>query len=437
MSTKIQITDEFLVNYYIDHVLPFVCPILDRRLPLKQALDRFIAPGRKFNDEIESTILFYQNLDSLSRCLKTLGSPQDKVEKLLKVIKKLQDFLFQIPYYRDHLPHQLRVYLLGCYILDSQLNFIATAISKKYGTMLAELVNKTDPAHKARILDSLQRGLICNPRILFDAWSVAGLCHDLGYSVEGISKLARDLNGTYKDLVPELNMQLNPQIIPSPVLLAQMESFKGLLANLFESGDELAKIVDLLASVDKMDHGVWSCFFLTSENLSKEIENKSKRLKEKMPKATIWDFLSNFNLVTGGGFSNDLLPVLDSEALVAIAFHNRAFLYRLSPISLLLVASDTMQEWNRIGRTRIELDCQKREVSLNFEFIGDELNIEPEINVYDCNPNDLFEKMRRDFQLSASESSVFDISKIEKDFVKNIKMTISVGPSSPTSSFSV
>jgi len=427
MEPKRLVHDEFLVAYFRERILPLVCTSTAKKVMIAESLDEFNAYKYNFQKEIEATYKVYLNLESLHRSMRTLGASEEKIGKLLSVLRKLQQFLFHIPYYRDHLPHQLRVYLLGCYIMESNMGFFTRQLPSKYAEMISALLGKNDEDHRLNILDSLRRGLECNPQVIYDAWSIAGLCHDLGYCVQGIKNVAANLCDAYKELVPELNMQMSPQILPDPSMQSQISAFGNALKNLYpKSGEELAKLVSALSQ--DMNHGIWSCFFLASEDLANKIEQNTITLKNRMSNLTLWDLVSDFNLVSGDRFAADLLPVLYAEALIAIAFHDKPSLRYLSPLAFLLVVSDTLQEWNRVGNLSTEIDQQRRDVYLTMENNGKGLSIKSEIYTYDCSPASLYQKIVYNFQ-PGSELSRVNLSMISSEFIQGSSFIISVGPS--------
>ena len=436
MNPKQSVHDEFLVKYYIDKVLPLVCTDKDRRTIIQKSLEKFNNAKYDFKAETESTYEFYLNLDSLSRSLKFLGASEDRIGRLLSVLKKLQDLLFQLPNQRDHLPHQLRAYLLGSYMLHTEMDFFAEQIPSRYAKLIAAMLKKEDKEHSSAILQSLRRGLDCNPQIIYDIWSLAGLCHDVGYSVQGVSKIATDLCKIYGELIPELNMHMTQEISPDAVLRTQMESFENALRILYPGiGSELAKYVGILKELT--DHGVWSCFFISSEDLADRINENIERLKLKISRLTLWDLVSDFDLASGERFASDLLPVLYAEALIAIALHNRPHLLYLSPLLMLLVMSDTLQEWNRVGNLNVRIDYQVRDVYLNMEGSRDSIIVESEIYAYDCIPIELYDKITADFLPSDIERSKIDLDSIRKEFIQGSKFVIRVGPSSDPYVFSI
>jgi len=435
MAPKRLIHDEFLVDYYIDNILPFVDTNKGKRTTIQQSLEKFNNSKYDFKTEMDSTFEFYLNLDSLSRSLRFLGASDEKIKRLLTVLKRLQELLFQIPYYRDHLPHQLRVYLIGCYMLHEEMNFFTERIPERYAQVISKALKKEDEEHKSKILESLHEGLECNHQIIYDTWSLAGLCHDLGYSVQGVKMITDDLCDTYKELIPELNLEMSLRVSPDPTMHAQMDAFQNCLKSVYPNiGVELADLIRILK--EAKDHGVWGCFFITSKDLADKIEENIEKLKLKVSDLTLWDLVSDFNLISRERFANDLLPVLYGEALTAIALHNRPFLLYLSPFTMLLVISDTLQEWNRVGNINIKGD-QVKDVYVETQYNGGNMVFESEIYPYDSSPIEFYNKISNDFQPNDIEKTTVNLDRIRGEFFKGVKFVVKIGPSSHRYTFSI
>jgi hypothetical protein len=436
-GTKGIIHDEFLIEYYAEHVLPLVTADGRKRKEVRGALEKFNRSKHNFKNEMDTSSEFYFRLDSLSRSLRFLGASEDKIAEILTVIKKVQHLLFRIPHYRDHLPHQLRVYLLGCYVLSEESDFFFSKIPLRYARVISSILRKNDAGHFSDIFETLHRGLECNHQAVYDAWALAGLCHDIGYAVEGVSRITDELRRTYQELIPELNMSLPVTISPAPVMRSQMRTFENCIDILYP--DYKAELLNFASILRKRkDHGVWGCFFLTSKDLADQIKASVRRLRINTSNLTLWDLVSDFNLVVNEGFARDFLPLLYADALAAIAFHNKPCLLYLSPINLLLVVSDSLQEWNRIGNPDLSEVYLPRDVYLTISSAGKREEIDSEVYVYDCTPEEFYARILSDFDSSEVKRLNIDLHRIKKESgFLSFKFTIRVGPRLRKKAFSV
>ncbi|MEM2111306.1 MAG: hypothetical protein QXX08_05440 [Candidatus Bathyarchaeia archaeon] len=421
------IFDDFLVEHYKRHILPFLD--IKQRERLEKTLDDFNCSKYNFEEEINSTIKFYRQLNSLSSSLRLLGAPKRGIEDLFFTLKKLQEVLFHLPRYRDHLPHQMRVYLLGCYLLSENEEFFIESFSDKYARIIGTVTGKEDDAHVNLIRENLYYGFMCRSQILYDAWSFAGLSHDIGYAVEGISRITRELHNIYRTLQPKVRMKLDVKISPTSILSDQMEAFEDCLELLFHSqaSRELKRYVQVLK--DQNDHGVWGCFFLTSKDLAGKIKEYALEVKKSISDIRIWDLVSGFSLSPYVETTNILLYILYADAMIAIAFHNNPYLIYLTPFTALLVISDTLQEWNRTGWVMPSTEgVIRRCIYISLSGTPRKRLVDSEIYVYDCSPMEFYEKIRKDFDAAEDRDSPINMNDVKAEFLEGLSFIIRIGP---------
>jgi hypothetical protein len=430
MSTESKqqlVFDEFLVEYYKSLILPLLG--MEQTEKLGKALDEFSSSKYDLEKETRATIRFYRELNSFSRSLRILGASESRIEDLFSMLKRLQQILFRLPRYRDHLPHQMRVYLLGCYLLRAQEEFFIENFSAKYAKVIARVVKKEDSGHYDLIFRNLYYGLICNSQVIYDAWSFAGLSHDIGYAVEGISRITDELHSMYRKLQPRLRMKLEARMIPTSLLEDQIRAFEDCLDLLFNStaSNELKKHVSLRRK--HKDHGVWGCFFLTSKDLADMIRDSLAIVKQDISNLRIWDLVSGFLPSSRGGTVNNLLPILYADAMIAIAFHNKPYLMKLSPFTALLVISDTLQEWNRFVLKR-PFGEEYIPRCVYVELTGDpqHRSVDSEIYVYDCSPTEFYAKMKKDFEANEDKIAPIDLENVKGEFLQGLRLVVKVGP---------
>lgn len=397
----------------------------ERRL-LENILDEFNLSKYHFRKEIDSALEFYSSLDSLSRSLRYLKMPQERIEKLLSVLKRLQNILFQIPPYRDHLPHQLRVYLIGCYILHEEDLFMES-LSERYAQIITGMIKRTDPKHYELIKEEIFYSFLGNLHLVYDAWALAAFYHDIGYSIQGIPIILNKLHEIYGELMPNLSVKVVVDILPSEIMRTQIESFEDCIKFLYgDDGDELRKCVSNLKK--RKDHGIWGAFFVVPHDLAGKLKENIKRLRQRILDLRVWDLVSGFGFISETGIARDLLPILYVDALIAIAFHNKPYLIYLSPFMTLLVISDTLQEWNRIGYVNFKESYLPRSVYIRFLDKLRSKVIESQIHVYDCPPQDFYNRLVRNFDAKQDKELEINIDKIQKRFMKGLKFIVRIGP---------
>jgi hypothetical protein len=414
LQTKQFIRDEFLVENYKNKILPYLSLSEEKSKVLEDALNNFIRSKGDYVKEVDSVFDFYSKLNSLLHPLERLGISKQKAEKLLILLKELQSILFQIPQYRDHLSHQLRVYLLGCYILSENKDFFIKITSKRYAQIICEIIGEEEGKREA--LYSLFYSILYNTHLYYNAWSVAGLYHDIGYPIEGLLRILHELINKYGSLRPLLKIEISlPTLIPAEDLNTQINSFKDSIRFLFHNMGELESLLELEKS---MDHDIWGAFFLTPPDIAKNLKEKIERVFQNL---RIWELLSSRSVFT----MEDFASILCIDAVIAIAVHSKPYFIYLSPLTFLLIVSDTLQEWSRIGYINFKEFYLPRYVFLQFK---DNLRgkvIESEIYIFDSSPQDFYKKISEKFRLPRDISN---IEKLRSMFLRDFKFIVKVGP---------
>ncbi len=248
------------------------------------------------------------------------------MDKLADYFQKYSDFEGLLygadKYYRDHVFHVFRTWATGVYILLSDDMAILNA-AKADSTALTKL------------------GI--SPREIFSMWTIAALCHDLGYPLEK----ARNVIAKTKDMTQsfigesEIWADLSFSGIQEEINLLVLKFISSkMIVNLQDEigGDKYCIMrvqpkyyIKLCKSLEKYDHGVLSAIVLT--------------------KSLVYFMESEFGVNENYFFKQvDYKQFyIKREILRAIAFHTCPEIYHMSASSLpfLLILSDEVQNWDR------------------------------------------------------------------------------------------
>ncbi len=248
------------------------------------------------------------------------------MDKLADYFQKYSDFEGLLygadKYYRDHVFHVIRTWAIGVYILLSD----GMAILKA-----------------AKIDGAALKNLGISPRELLSMWTIAALCHDLGYPLEK----ARNVIAKTKDMTQsiigdsEIWADLSFSGIQDEInlLILRFISSKMLVNSLDKTGGDQYCImrvqpkyyIKLCKSLEKYAHGVLSAIVLS--------------------KSLIYFMESEFGVNEDYYFKQDDYKqfYVKREILRAIAFHTCPDIYHMSVsnLSLLLILSDEVQNWDR------------------------------------------------------------------------------------------
>jgi len=428
LQDKQLICDEFLVEYYKSKILPNIVADVEKREKLKITLNDFILSKHDHGKVLEIVSAFYRQIDFASFFVKYLNLPREKAEALLQVLRRLQSILFRVPRYRDHLIHQFRVYLLGCYILQENLDFFVEQFANKYSCIINREINK-DEEHRKTIAELLLRAFSIRLDLWFDAWALAALCHDLGYAIEGMDIIIKHLAEIYKDLINEFEMKQSVEILsPTTETSIQRNCLLLCIDLVFSSSaaTELKQYVDNLSKIK--DHGIWCAFLNTPKQLAEKLQNAIIKFREMSANLMLWDLVSEFYSVQGSFIAPvTIAPLLCMEALIAIGFHNRQYLFRLSPLTALLVISDTLQEWGRMSLADYEESYRRCLVYLYFDVQNRTKILEAEIYVTDQPiAEDMYKSITVNFDAHKDKQAVIDIGKIKSEFLQDLKLNICI-----------
>jgi len=240
-----------------------------------------------------------------------LGSTAKNLEGIIDRLPDFQAFIYATDeFYRDHIEHQIRVAVLGDFLLSQHFEYDGERIK-----LVDRICSATDIAEED----------------VSKAWWIASLFHDTGIPVAKLSKNLNDFMGDLAKVYEKVNLGLSHVDCPIPNEDENRLMFKALSKGL--SKPTVTKLRAALGwdGTSRIDHGAISALLLLRS----------------IPKLAS---LGYDELVDQ--LEHDFKPYL--MAAQAIVFHN---LYqdanrieidsKDNPLAYLLVCCDEMQEWNR------------------------------------------------------------------------------------------
>ena len=251
----------------------------------------------------------------------------DDVYDLLKTFKGFETILYGASeYYRDHLAHVLRVLLLGDFIIGRSFEY------KSLDMGSPQFNNSVSPQEKECM------------------WCIIALTHDLGYALEMVDTINKQVGDMVKKY-GRVTFQELSYLFPPQWQMIDEFMLKFVSSNLQKVNDSEGKYLTHIQSkyflkfaraYEEYDHGLISCSVLMRE-LVYFLES---------------DFMMDSHKLLDSEDARQFL--IRQNILRAIASHNCGNIYHLRIVNFpcLLTLFDEMQEW---GRPRLS-DIFKRNV---------------------------------------------------------------------------
>jgi hypothetical protein len=278
----------------------------------------------------------------------TSGSRQPTaygVETLRDFYKKFIDFediLYGADrWYRDHVIHAYRVWLLGLSLLITTDSLGATLASK----IADEMGVDGFPERRGRTGGTEAENFLYSEGEIFSIWTVAALTHDLGYPLQkapSILRTIQDMMG-YFVVAPDLRHDFKFNTAADNVndYIVRLISTKMVRRRAYRAGNEKKQIysgrvqpkfyVKFLKSLESSQHGIISSIVLY--------------------KALVFFLESDCNLCEDYYFDGEEARqfYIRREILRAMATHTCDDIYQMyvTNFSFLLYLSDELQEWGR------------------------------------------------------------------------------------------
>ena len=321
----------------------------------------------------------------------------DELFKYFKLFIEFEEVLYEnIEFYRDHVLHVLRVFLLGLIILFEKIGldelkvYENGLINDLSDIIVASKEINTEElnAKKLETKESIEKALISNQEKI-SMWIIISLTHDLGYPLEKLSsinqKVRKMLEAFGKSSIQEIDITFPPQgefindfvlrfissrLIIDKGILEKKEELKNLELENFTFGlhPQSKYWLKFSRSFEEYNHSIISCILLM-KYLVYFLES---------------DYLLDVNHKLN--FKNQRQFQIRKEILRSIAVHNCEYIYHLTPnnFRFLLTMVDDLQCWGRpSGRiTTHGLSWEVRLVKFS------EKNIEYTITITESNKNE-------------------------------------------------
>lgn len=278
------------------------------------------------------------------------------VEDLYKYFRRFAEFESTLygsdKYYRDHVVHPLKVWLIGQHILKTFGDTFYSSIGGQHVPVhLADHADPNPDPPQDRYVDSLY----ISTAELSAMWAIVALTHDLGYPLEKVEKINDRLESmlsefgnigfsrssfsfqTQHDHLVRVMLNLISSVVCEKPGSSPQADAKGNVIKEWATRIRTKFHTKFSKSWEMFDHGIVSSllllksltFFIESDLVS---DNLSKLSGEDARQFTI-----------------------RSEILHAIASHTTPKIYHLSAntLSFLLVLCDELQEWGRPRMTEL------------------------------------------------------------------------------------
>jgi len=392
---------------------------------------------KKIDEQIKSIIIIYELL--LENFKKKCSIEYDldflDYEENLEYLKRSQDLTFSFKKFkRDNIIHQLRVFLLGCFIINHSQDFW---IERIWGNMWEEL-EKMHNSHHFYVLKRAINFNIDMPgkvndkfiiRSVFFTWLISSLFHDIGRSVEDANETIKTISDSFLR-IPNFNWahyksykgnkklcKLCPSCLTLKLDEAGEEKKKALITFLEwlpnEKNDFVKNIIE--TGNNELDHGIISAVLATDSEFLDEFEKYDSDLQSS-PFEYIFHLLVHYSLIS-------------------ISLHNLQRYFFISPLTLLLTAVDTLQEWERVTKiddNKIKIyPCDHIEIKIdNFNINSSNcIKIEaiiPYEESEDVLLKEIFNRRVPDYKKLFEElkKSKSDYDKFKSFFIKGIELRI-------------
>lgn len=319
------------------------------------------ADPRKFNIQAKSVVKLYKSIIDIFDFTKKYNLEFLDYKEHLKYLETSQNFIFEKENFkRDNLVHQLRVFLLGSYIINTDKDF--------WMRRVYESIKKDLPFSSHILFGPKLSNVEFRLKSLFFAWMILSLFHDVGRSIEDANKTMNGIKEQYKTL-PKFrwgyyrdfygikkfcefdlsNLNIEPNEIGTKKINGLFKFLRWVRKDKKEYIESIIK-----NEFEKRDHGAISAILSTdSEYLEKNelfLTHFVKVVKE--PVAPFFFLLIHYSFIS-------------------ISLHNNQRYFFVSPLTQLLIAADTLQEWDRLTKIgdnkRLIYPCDRIELKLDYK----------------------------------------------------------------------
>ena len=196
----IEITDELLVGEFSKIVDKINIAFLtnNEKEDIKNKFEEF-AKASKFDDKLKKSIEIYINENFRKLLIEPLKSSnpifkklaeyiQENIKYIVMGLKEVQKRNMEVKKIaRDNMVHQLRVFLLGCYIMHGREDFFVDYFTED----ITEFIKHQDTEYEEIGMGFEQ---------IFAIWGLCSLFHDMGKIHESFYNLLSIANGIYEQI---------------------------------------------------------------------------------------------------------------------------------------------------------------------------------------------------------------------------------------------
>lgn len=275
---------------------------------LQPASSRFLMAS-KVRAALKTGKIIFQHSKVLES--RGLSSVAKNLDGIIEKLPDFQSFIYATDeFYRDHIEHQIRVAVLGDFLLSQQFNYAG---------------------EECTLIDRVCSSTSSNEHDVRKAWWIAGLFHDIGMPV---AKLAKNLNDFMKDLaevyghidlvVPEIGC-------PVPDEKVNRSFFEVLSKGFPKPVVKKLKMAMGWGSEPKVDHGAFSALLML---------RSIPELVTQNPYELEVSLTSDFKEYLTAAQAIMLHNLYEHDNMIKIDSGKH-------PLAYLLVCCDEMQEWSR------------------------------------------------------------------------------------------
>ncbi|NHJ49488.1 MAG: hypothetical protein FK733_16990 [Asgard group archaeon] len=265
--------------------------------------------------------------DALYDVAKDRGIDSEDILYLIKSLPDLESFLYSTSagkFYRDHTEHQLRVAVLGDFILEQDFG---------QGTLLNYISDITE---------------IDKHSLKEELWWITGLIHDIGYPLQ---KMTKSINYSILNQILKCYPMLDLSVIPFEITLSKenlMPYIEILEENLSKEAKQLIRIgagLNTNGLPVAQSHN-----FVSSSNGHQEYNHSSEIELDH-------GVIGALSILKNLGTPEEIINKKDEifgyiKVAQAIALHNfkdklQDYNFTKNPLAFLLILIDEMQEWGR------------------------------------------------------------------------------------------
>ena len=267
-----------------------------------------------------NAIVYLKLLDSREKYHDAEDFGVERLYKFFETFYHFEGVLYGADdYYRDHVSHMLRVFLLGEYLISTELKFENIVVGNE------SFAKKISPGEKEAM------------------WCIIALTHDLGYALETVPDINKKVRtmleqfGTinFKEIVPEYQIQplhkFIIQFISSDLREIKINKENDEEKTIYLNHIQSKYFLKFSGAFERQSHGIISCI-VNMRNLVFFLES---------------DYSSDLNKPLDDDEAKQFL--IRSNILRSIASHDCEEIYYLTlpQFPFLLTLFDEMQEWDR------------------------------------------------------------------------------------------